>query len=105
MGDKQAVRVLLELGADPNAGSRTTLDVLSGWYGEVPAREQIALLLAQHGADCLQPIGNTCLPALYAQHCCPPPGPHGAPACGWAAAAGQRDAGQPAAAGCCIWRA
>jgi hypothetical protein len=57
MGDERAVRVLLELGADPNAGG--TAAPLHMWDPRVsPAsRNQIAALLLQHGADCLLPAG------------------------------------------------
>ena len=58
MGDEQAVRLLLELGADPNAGGthgRTALGALSSALSD-PCCGQIAALLLQHGADCLLPV-------------------------------------------------
>ena len=58
MGDEQAVRLLLELGADPNAGDthgRTALGALSSALSD-PCCGQIAALLQQHGADCLLPV-------------------------------------------------
>jgi hypothetical protein len=56
-GNERAVRVLLELGADPNAGD--TAGPLHMWDPQVPIAScnQIAALLLQHGADCLLPEG------------------------------------------------
>ena len=56
LGDERSVRVLLELGANPNAGSTALWGLEPSC--EAGSSSQIAELLLQHGADCLAPLSG-----------------------------------------------
>jgi hypothetical protein len=61
VGDERSVRVLLELGADPNAGARSGLDDMCNYCGCYSPKPQIIAALLQHGIDCLLPAENSLL--------------------------------------------
>ena len=92
----RAVLALLELGADPNAGSRgtTPLGALNAAAAlPAEARQQIAELLLLHGADCLAPAHHGSSTSVVA-HLAVEPGKQSTAALMLAHLEGQRAAGQ-----------